>query len=268
MNISELKSKITVANQAYRLGKPVISDKEYDFLIEELEMLSPDDELLTKVGHTIADESRKCKLPIKMASMNKVKTIAEINDWVRLKEINRNQEVIITPKYDGLSLCVNEVDNQACTRGDGEFGQKSDAHYKLIQNHLYEDVVENDNISEFNYSYGEVMMPKKIFIDKYSAEFANPRNLVAGLINNKEATKPLADCQYIKYGGVTKAPFFPKTKQEIIDNLNENQRVKVNYHICKISDLTEEILLNLFAKWSNDYEIDGLIIEVNDLQLQ
>lgn len=272
MNISELKSKITVANQAYRLGKPVISDKEYDLLIEELEMLSPDDELLTKVGHVIADESRKCKLPIKMASMNKVKTITEINDWVRLKEIDRNQEVIITPKYDGLSLCVNEVDNQAWTRGDGEFGQKSDAHYKLIQNHLYEDVFENMSDPfgpiEFSYSYGEVMMPKKVFIDKYSAEFANPRNLVAGLINNKEATKPLADCQYIKYGGVPKAPFFPKTKKEILDTLNENQRNKVSYHICKISDLTEEILLNLFAKWSSDYEIDGLIIEVNDLQLQ
>ena len=41
-----------------------------------------------------------------------------------LDKINENQELIITPKYDGLSLCVNEETNYAWTRGDGEYGQK------------------------------------------------------------------------------------------------------------------------------------------------
>lgn len=272
--IDQLRARIKDANKAYRLGKPLISDSKYDQLIDELTLLSPDDELLDQVGVSIADETRKSKLPIEMASMNKIKTMGDINDWVRLKGISRNELVIMTPKFDGLSLCVDEVDVQAWTRGDGEFGQKSDEHYKLIQNHLYEDVWENDSMInpfgpiEFSYSYGEVMMPKKVFIDKYSSDFANPRNLVAGLINNKEATNPLSDCQYIKYGGISKSPFFPKTKQEILDTLNESQRVKVNYHICKISELTEELLIGLFHKWSVDFEIDGVIIEINDLSKQ
>jgi len=269
--IDQLRTRIKEANKAYRLGRPLISDSKYDQLIDELTLLSPNDELLDQVGVSIADETRKSRLPIEMASMNKIKTMEDINDWVRLKGINRNELVVMTPKFDGLSLCVKEDDNEAWTRGDGVFGQKSDEHYKLIQNHLYEDVFENvDPFGpiEFSYSYGEVMMPKKVFIDKYSADFANPRNLVAGLINNKEATNPLSDCQYIKYGGIPKSPFFPKTKQEILDTLNEGQRSKVNYHICKISELTEELLIGLFHKWSVDFEIDGVIIEINDLSKQ
>lgn len=269
--INELRTRIKEANKAYRLGKPLISDSKYDQLVEELALLSPDDELLSEVGFSIADETRKSKLPIEMASMNKIKTMDDINDWVRLKGINRNELVVMTPKFDGLSLCVDEVENQAWTRGDGVFGQKSDEHYKLIQNHLYEDIFKDGDPFgpiEFSYSYGEVMMPKKVFIDKYSADFANPRNFVAGLINNKDATSPLSDCQYIKYGGIPKSPFNPKTKQEILDTLNQGQRSKVNYHICKISELTEDLLIDLFHKWSVDFEIDGIIIEVNDLTKQ
>lgn len=271
--INELRTRIKEANTAYRLGKPLISDSKYDQLVEELSLLSPDDELLSQVGVSIADETRKSKLPIEMASMNKIKTMDDINDWVRLKGINRNELVVMTPKFDGLSLCVKEGYNEAWTRGDGEFGQKSDDHYKLIQNHLYEDVCTDDvndpfGPLEFKYTYGEVMMPKKVFIDKYSADFANPRNLVAGLINNKEATTPLSDCQYIKYGGIPSTAFNPKTKQEILDTLNNSQRSKVNYHICKVSELTEELLIGLFHKWSVDFEIDGVIIEINDLSKQ
>jgi DNA ligase (NAD+) len=259
--IQELRKTIIKANEMYRIGKPIISDSKYDLLLEELEMLSPDDELLSRIGHSII-EDRKSRLPIEMASMNKIKTIDDINDWCRLKFIPKTEKVIITPKFDGLSLCVNEETSEAWTRGDGEFGQKSNEHYKLIQ----KDFSENGN--GFEYTYGEVMMPKKVFIENYSVEFANPRNLVSGLLNSKEASEPLKDCNYIKYGGISSKSFSPKTKQDIIDELNSNQKVKVNYEICKISDLTEDLLIDLFHKWSVEYEIDGLIIEVNDLELQ
>ena len=137
--IQELRNKIVEANKLYRIGKPIISDSKYDQLVEELALLSPDDELLTSVGHTVSDE-RKSRLPIEMASMNKIKTMDDINDWCRLKSIPKTEKVIITPKFDGLSLCVDETSDSAWTRGDGEFGQKSNEHYKLIKNHLYADL--------------------------------------------------------------------------------------------------------------------------------
>jgi NAD-dependent DNA ligase len=269
--INELKDKITKANEAYRTGNTIISDSEYDKLIDELSLLSPDDELLTKVGHIIGDESRKSKLPIEMASMNKIKSLDDINDWCRLKGISKNEVVIITPKFDGLSLCVNELSNDAFTRGDGEFGQKSNEHYKLIDNHLY-DVENVDPFSPIDcqFTYGEVMMSKKTFTEKYSNDFANPRNLVAGLLNSKEATQSLKDCDYIKYGAIFTPDLMKMryTKQEVIDYLNQYQKVKVQYHVCKISELTEELLISLFKEYSIDYEIDGLIIEINSLSLQ
>jgi NAD-dependent DNA ligase len=258
--IEQLKEQILKANEAYRAGKPIISDAKYDQLVEELSLLSPNDELLTKVGHVVVDETRKSRLPIEMASMNKIKSMDDINDWCRLKGISKNEKVIITPKFDGLSLCVDEKTNEAWTRGDGEFGQKSDEHYKLIQNHL--------NLDEYSfiYTYGEVMIPKQVFTDKFSTDFANPRNLVAGLLNSKTVSDSLKDCQYIKYGAFTNKNF--DTKEEIIIELNNGQKSKVEYHICKISDLTEDLLIGLFHKFSTEYEIDGLIIEVNDLTVQ
>jgi NAD-dependent DNA ligase len=269
--INELKDKIKKANESYRVGNSIISDSEYDKLVEELSLLSPDDELLTKVGHVVVDETRKSRLPIEMASMNKIKSMDDINDWCRLKGISKNEEVIITPKFDGLSLCVNEFSNDAFTRGDGQFGQKSNEHYKLIDNHLY-DVENVDPFSPIDcqFTYGEVMMSKKTFTEKYSNDFANPRNLVAGLLNSKEATQSLKDCDYIKYGAIFTPDLMKMryTKQEVIDYLNQYQKVKVQYHVCKISELTEELLISLFKEYSIDYEIDGLIIEINNLSLQ
>jgi NAD-dependent DNA ligase len=234
--IQELRERIIKANEDYRLGKPSISDVKYDTLIEELLLLDPDDDLLTKVGIVVSDD-RKSRLPIEMASMNKIKSMEDINDWCRLKSISKDEYVILTPKFDGLSLCVDENTQSAWTRGDGTLGQRSNEHYKLIQNHLKQGV--------YDFSYGEIMMPKKIFIDKYSEDFANPRNLVAGLMNSKDATDSLRDCHYITYGAITKSKF--NTKQEILASLNSNKDgYEVYTYRCRINDLSEELLIDLF----------------------
>ena len=258
--IEKLVNKITEANQLYRVGKPIMSDNEYDILIEELKSIDPDNDILNSIGFLVKDDDRKRKLSIPMFSMNKIKSINDVDDWSRLKGISKSEYVIITPKFDGLSLCVNELNSEATTRGDGFHGQICDEHYALIQNHL---TLEED---PFSFTYGEVMIPKQVFIDKFSADFANPRNLVAGLLNSKTVSDSLKDCQYIKYGAVCKRNF--STKQEVINELNKGQSSKVQYHICQLSDLTEGLLIDLFHKFSTEFEIDGLIIELNDLSLQ
>ena len=258
--MTELEIKILEANKAYRTGNSIISDSEYDLLIELLIETNPNSPILSQVGIEI-DDSRKSKLPIEMASMNKEKSIEGIKNWCRLKGIPTTEDVILTPKLDGLSFCVEEDVNEAWTRGDGEYGQKSDEHYKLIQNHL-------ENVDVFEYTYGEVIMPKSVFNEKYSVEFANPRNLVAGKINSKEVTETLKDIVYIKYGGVLKDSSVVKTKKEVLDLLNAGQSVTIPYEVIKINELKEERLLDLFKNWSIDYEIDGIILEVNSLKLQ
>jgi DNA ligase (NAD+) len=269
--IDKLVTKIEEANLAYRTGNSIMSDSDYDGLSELLYSYDPENEIFSKTGIEVIDETRKSKLPIDMASMNKIKSIEEINTWIRLKSINANTEIVCTPKFDGLSLCNDEVNTGTWTRGDGVYGQKSDEHYKLIQNHLYEN---GDPFAiHFTYTYGEVIMPRNVFLEKYSidagtGDFANPRNLVAGLINSPDARESLKDCQYIKYGAIPNKGIKFTTKSEILEVLNKNQRVGVSYHTCKVSELTEELLINLFKDWSVDYEIDGIILEVNNLELQ
>jgi NAD-dependent DNA ligase len=256
--IDRIVEKLEEANDKYRQGNPIMSDYDYDQLLETLLEYDPENEYFNKVGIEILDDSRKVKLPIPMFSMNKIKTMEEISDWCRLKGISKNEEVIITPKFDGLSLCVDEIKDTATTRGDGFIGQNSNKHYKLIKNKL------NKN-TNFSITYGEAIMSKKVFLDKYSKEFANSRNLVAGMLNSKTLHDILEDIDYIKYGGVIDGL---STKKELIDELNNNQDIKVSYHISKISDLSENLLIDLFKEWSIDYEIDGLIIEINNLKLQ
>lgn len=261
--VENIRERIIEANLAYREGNPLMSDSEYDILLEELSMMSPDDDILSTVGHSVKDASRKSKLPIEMASMNKIKSVDDISSWVKSKSIPNTTKVVITPKYDGISLCVNEFTNEAWTRGDGKLGQKSDGHYKMMDNKLSE-----QNL--FNYTYGEVMMPKGVFVSKYSKEFANPRNLVAGLLNSKDISKVLNDCKYVKYGGVVSKELEDKvlSKSYILNALNKSQDTQVQFEVSDISTITESFLLNLFKLWSKEFEIDGLIIEVDDLTLQ
>lgn len=259
--IQELINKITQANVAYRSGNAIMSDKEYDILIDELSLLDPENELLNKVGLEVIDESRKAKLPIEMASMNKIKTMQDILDWFRLKNIPKCSQLVITPKFDGLSLCVNELDNSAFTRGDGEYGQRSNEHYELMKNKFNGEKV-------FTYTYGEVMMSKKTFTNKYADEFANPRNFVAGLLNSPDARESLSDCEFIKYGAIPAKGFNFDFKSDILDVLNKCQETQVKYHLTNLDNISEELLIKLFHDWSVDYEIDGLIIEVNHLGLQ
>jgi len=260
--VENLVKQLTQYNEAYRLGEPIVSDAEYDVLVEQLEELDPTNSFFDNVGIKVADKERERKLPITMASMNKIKSMDEVADWCRLKGIPTNTDVVLTPKYDGLSLCVDESKDAATTRGDGKIGQASDEHYKFIGNHLdkYNGI--------FEYTYGEVMMSRETFKTKYSMNFANPRNLVAGLINNKQATDPLKDTNFIKYGGVLKSDISLETKEDILGHLNILQDIKVPFKVVKISELTEELLVETFKEWSVDYEIDGVIVEINDLKLQ
>lgn len=113
-------------------------------------------------------------------------------------------------------------------------------------------------------------MSKSTFTSKYSGEFANPRNLVAGLLNAKEISPILKDCNYIKYGGIVFDKFKNKikTKSELLYQLNSCQEIKVPFKVETINNLSEETFIELFKEWSKEYEIDGLIVEINDLYLQ
>lgn len=254
----ELQEKITEANLAYRKGTAIISDTQYDALVDEYVELFGEDDFITEIGFTDDSDNRMEELPIIMGSMNKLKTIDEYQKWLKSKNIPANTLMVITPKYDGLSLCTEEMTKEAWTRGNGIKGQKSPEHFKMI---------EDSNIGHDVYCFGEVIMKRSTFELKYAEEFANPRNMVSGLMNHKTPQPALADCDYIRYGVET----FDKRKLTKIDQLelcNDINKVKVPYFTCPASALTIDIIMELFGKWSKDYEIDGVVIDINDVNLR
>lgn len=258
MKTSEIVSKIREANEAYRAGNPIMSDPEWDELVEQLAKQDPSNELLQEIGFIAEDDERKEKLPFAMMSMNKCKTPEEIMKWIEKHSLEKDV-FIITPKLDGCSLCANELKHTAHTRGDGEYGQRSHEHFKAF----------NDSpLNEDIYTYGEVIMPRKRFEEKYAETEENPRNTVAGIMNKDEVTEKTPDCDYVRYGIVSKNMSQFKTKKEILDYLNARQKNKVDYVLVHKEKLTAEYLKELFVLWSKRYELDGVIIEVDSLEKQ
>ncbi|CAG7580216.1 MAG: DNA ligase [uncultured marine phage] len=260
MNIQEIKGKIKEANEFYRLtGEIMISDEAYDTLVDKLRELSPEDEFFDNIGIEIIDEERKETLPVQLWSMEKIHDMDEVMKWTTSKDIPLDTLVTITPKYDGISLCVVESKRQAWTRGNGIEGQRSHEHFSHINtNQLAGEMI----------TWGEAIIPRDDF-DKYlSEEFKNPRNLVAGKFNDK-TPKPelLKYADYVRYGLSTEEFNF-KTKSEQLDYLNQSQRTKVPYEKVMISELSADYLKDLFIGWSTKHELDGVIIEVDDLELQ
>ena len=257
-------------NKAYRNGESLINDSEFDLLEDVYRIYRPTDEYFDKIGYEISEnDSRKRKLPIPMASMTKLHTIFELNKWVANKNIKHDTLLIMTPKEDGSSITRNEQTLESYTRGDGEYGRLSTEHINLVE-------FENPNkILKPIYTFGECIISKKRF-NNYKQQIinegvdippSNPRNTIAGLINNDVPNNNLKLASYIRYGVVTK----DGTELSKIDQLeicNELNAVKIPYKKVYIKDLTEEYLFDLYVEWSKYFEIDGLIIDINDSELR
>ena len=198
--------------------------------------------------------------------MNKIKTIDEYFKWLKSKNIPEDTLMVCTPKFDGASFCVNEQTEDAWTRGDGIEGQYSPEHYQMVKNKNPKSEIECNF-----YSYGEIIMPVKTFLENQfkkddGTPYKNPRNLVAGKLNDKKANDLLKHCFYIRYGLSSSAIHLNKTEQ--LELLNALNVTPVHFKTIKASEVTEKHLQDLFREWKGEFEIDGIIIEVNDYLLR
>lgn len=262
MKIDQLISKIEEANTAYREGNPIMEDHEWDSLMDQLKQVDPTHPLLSQVGHIVNDE-RKQVLPHPMASMNKIKTFDEFVDWRSSKGIPAETYMVLTPKYDGVALLRNEAKpNEAWTRGDGKVGQFIPEHFSKVEMGYASGVIHQAmNI----YSVGELIMSRKNFESKYEAEYKNARNLVAGAVNRIDPDGVLSDCDFMRFGVYSSKPM---DKKDQLDLLNKINPVKIPYVIVRAMYITEQTFYDLFTEWNAEYEIDGIIVEVNNAELR
>lgn len=254
MDIRLLESEIRLYDEKYRQGDPIVSDAEYDELVEKLRTVHPGSDIF-KSGVIPTKISRKEKLSFEMASLDKIKSIDEFKKWAKSNDIE-SEYFVITPKFDGISLLVDEQKMACWTRGDGEIGQRSDKHFRTMNNGTVE--------SAIRYTIGEAIMPKGKFT-AYSHNYANPRNLVAGLFNRDECGVELADVDYVRYG-LSKSTHLDKSEillemRRIFSNASE-------FKVLKGIDIDYFLLEDLYHLWSEKYQIDGLVIELDDADLR
>lgn len=270
MNKDNLLEQIKHYNEQYRKGVPEISDAEYDAKIELLKQLDPENEWFQHSEPSPVSNSRKVKLPIPMKSLNKIKNLSDLIKWAKSLGLSNTESLVLMPKFDGLSLLVNESNNKAYSRGGSENeGQDCSAHYNASPQ------IHQPAITPFLYTFGEFIISWKDW-DKYFKGqksiytgdiFKSPRNTAAGLLNRDEPCDYLNHVSFFRYGTDTISLQDYNTFGELIHDLCEIYKQKHLYVKAKLSDISEDKLAKLFADWSKIYPCDGIVVYIDDLNL-
>ena len=256
-HIEELVRKITQYNDEYRKGTPLVSDYEYDKLVEELYQLDPENDWFKKGVQDKAPKTNKEQLTYPMYSLNKCKSLQEIGEWLQ-KVVGEDYQdclLVITPKFDGLSIQKELSSGKSWTRGNGVVGQVCTDKMAKI----------STNATGFDRGFirGEVLFTQKSWtqFSQQNPDYKNPRNTATGWINGDYKEEiPYNHLSYMCYelyaSGMDKL-------QELLELNSKVNTIDCPLLISPFSKLTEGNLENLFTIWSEQFPIDGLVIDIN-----
>lgn len=259
--MTKLEQDILKYNKAYREGNALISDNEYDALLEQLKKENPNSSLLRKaIIEENENSSREEELPRPMYSLEKIKDVKELRRFITdVWDLKKGDQIVVTPKYDGISILVDEKMLDVWTRGDGEKGFKSNDHYELTNNG------ESQNPGIFHYTFGEMIFSNKAFLE-HKGSYKSARNCIAGLFNADFPDDMLRYATFVRYGSFN-------------EDLNKDEQLLKMSHIFKnvspytvfciedfMKDSDEAFLavLNGLFELNATYKCDGLVIEVNN----
>lgn len=251
--MTELETKIKNFADAYYQGKELISDSEYDALIEKLKKENPKSSLLnTVVGTDIKGVNKKYKLPITMGTLEKCMTIESFKEWYFK---HPHDDLVVESKCDGAG-CVLCYENsklvQVLSRGDSFLGEDITKNVMFMKNIPF---TLKDSFT--GYIRGEMIMFNDIFNSKYLKNMKNPRNAVAGMVKRLDG-EGCNDINFVAYDVFKK---FNKTEKEKIEFLERNGFEVPDYEFNPSYDRILELRDNI--KKYNKYNIDGIVIKQN-----
>jgi DNA ligase (NAD+) len=279
----KLKTLKTHNNYYYKYDNPKISDSEYDNLKKEIYELKKKYSFLDKikeveklVGAPPSNKFKKIKHLVPMLSLSNAFDINDMKDF--LKKINnflnfkqKNIELFSEPKVDGISATLiyeNGLLVRGLSRGDGETGEDILENLKTITG-LPQSIISKDVPSIIEIRC-EIYIGKKDF-KKMSDKFANPRNAAGGSLRQKNpeetAKIPL---KYFAYGFGEVKPMIFKKQSEFLKKISD-WKFETN-PLTNIINNEEEIEKQHkkieHLRSSLDYDIDGLVYKVDDINLQ
>ena len=278
--IQELTEIINKANHDYyTLDNPTITDQEYDRYMEELQRLEEEypqykkvDSPTQRVGSEVISEFKKVTHEIPMLSLGDIFNEDEIIEFdEKVKKVVPNPKYVAELKIDGLSVSLlyrNGELVRAATRGDGVVGEDITHNAKTIKDIPLR--IKKPIDIEVR---GEIYMSKASFkkLNENGANFANPRNAAAGSVRQLDskvaASRNLSNFIY----------HLPDPEDYNIhthyDALNFMKELgfTVSPNNKKVNNIDE--LMDYINYWTKErpnlpYEIDGIVIKVNDLNDQ
>lgn len=244
MTEKQLETIIKTSNDAYyNTQTSLMSDNEFDIIKEYMEKKYPKNKILEEVGAPI--DKNKVTLPYEMASMDKIKPDTNaLSKWTE----KYHGQYVLSCKLDGVSgMYSTEGDvPKLYTRGNGKVGQDITHLLKVLDLPTAKGFVVR----------GEFIIPKAVFEEKYKSRFANPRNLVSGIINSKTIDEKTKDLHFVAYE-LIRPNKNPSEQLSIIEGLGfETVQHKV------VDSLSNDMLSELLIDWRTNYkyEIDGIIV--------
>jgi DNA ligase (NAD+) len=233
----------------HNTATPIITDAQFDLMQDFFKAKFPANPVNTEIGAPIPQGEKKVNLPYFMGSMDKIKP--DSNALLTWKARFKGPYVI-SCKLDGISgLFTTEGSKpQLFTRGNGTVGQDVSHLIPHLKQYLPQ---HEKNIT----IRGEFIVPKTIFDAKYKSTFANPRNMVAGIINGKSVDSKIQDVHFVCYEVITPS-LKPLDQLKFIKDLGSTECV----HFALCSELNENVLKETLTHWrqNNEYEIDGVIV--------
>ena len=249
-----------ISDSYYSSSKTPLTDEQFDYLVSLYERKFNEE-------YSYIGSKGKCKLPCYMPSLNKAKE----NHVLSLFNTRCNDsKYIVTDKVDGYSLLMvfKKGENvKLYNRGDGEFGTDVTDIYKYI-NKGNINIEKIEKLSNILYVRGELVMNTETF-KKYSKQYNNPRNLVAGVINAKDKDKEiLKDITFIAYGLPTYTQV--NTSLDILNTLTSLGFYTPNIEEITSKELCKDHLQPLLTcrKERAPFDIDGLVITSYKLKVE
>ncbi len=271
----------------YVLDKPTISDYAFDFLLKELERLEKqypeliqEDSPSQRVGGQITKKFDNVRHKYPMLSLGNTYSKEELENFdIRIRKLIGNEySYVCEPKYDGVAIGLRYSNGRlthAITRGDGVTGDDVTANVRTIRSVPLS--ISNNNIPMDFEARGEIMMPHKSFtsLNKAKSEkneplFANPRNAASGSLKLQDSAlvaKRNLDCFVHGILGEN-LPF--ESHYENIQKAREwGFKISSLTRICKSIEEVMNFIEELQQKrLSLDYDIDGVVIKVNQYEVQ
>ena len=295
----ELHRLLTEYQRAYYVdGRPLVSDLEYDRLFDELSRIEAEhpetrtpDSPTQRVGSDLSSDFPEVEHTIPVLSLDKAYSDTEILSWITktTKNTGENLSFVLEEKLDGFSIVLyyeKGLLDRAVTRGNGFVGNDVTPNVKTIYSVPLR-LTEPVDIAV----RGEVFLKKAEFerINATLTEpYANPRNLAAGTIrrnkssetaqvplsiyvyegfwaNTPELTDHIQILSRLKKLGFPVDPhlsFFCRTEEEARQRLQE---ADLEGRSGSFDDIPQAITDYTSARADLPYEIDGLVVKVNEL---